>query len=103
VWLDGALGFSTGAETATARNLAAHPFALAHPGSGDQVAIIEGAVEGFTDRSALVAFAEVYGRKYEWALDPDTPPGPIYRLVADRVLSWDADVDLVQTMARWTF
>src|SRR4051812_11000558 len=63
VWMDGALGFSTGAETATARNLAVNPLAIAHPGSGDQVAITEGTVEGFTDRSALTDFAAAYGRK----------------------------------------
>jgi hypothetical protein len=103
VWHDGGLGFSTGAETATSRNLASNKHALAHPGNGDQVAIIEGAVEGFTDRAARTDFAEQYQRKYNWPLDPEAPPGPIYRLVAARVLSWDADVNLVQTMARWEF
>lgn len=103
VWADGALGFSTGAETATARNLASNNSALAHPGNGDQVAIIEGSVEGFADRAELTEFATRYQRKYDWAMDPDAPPGPIYRLVATRVLSWDADVNLVQTMVRWEF
>jgi hypothetical protein len=103
VWRDGCLAFSTGAETATARNLAANPVALAHPGDGDRVAIIEGTVEGFTDRSALAAFATEYRRKYDWTIDIDAPPGPIFRLVASRVLSWDADADLVGTMVRWTF
>jgi hypothetical protein len=103
VWIGGALGFSTGAETATARNLATNTSALAHPGNGDQVAIIEGTVEGFPKGPTLTDFAEQYERKYNWAFDPDTPPGPIFRLVADRVLSWDADADLVQTMARWEF
>jgi hypothetical protein len=103
VWIGGALGFSTGAETATARNLATNASALAHPGNGDQVAIIEGTVEGFPKGPTLTNFAEQYERKYNWPFDPDAPPGPIFRLVADRVLSWDADADLVQTMARWEF
>jgi Pyridoxamine 5'-phosphate oxidase len=103
VWHDGTLGFSTGAGTATSRNLALNKSALAHPGNGDQVAIIEGAVEGFADRAALAEFVAQYQRKYNWAMDPDAPPGPIYRLAATRVLSWDADVNLVQTMVRWEF
>src|SRR4051812_42130483 len=45
IWRDGALYFSTGAETATAGNLASNPAAIAHPGNGDQVAIIEGIVD----------------------------------------------------------
>jgi hypothetical protein len=103
VWRDGGLDFSTGAETATARNLSANPAALAHPGNGDQVAIVEGTVEGVTDRAVLVEFAEMYQRKYDWAVDPDAPPGPIYRLSAGRVLSWNAEENLVQTMTRWEF
>jgi hypothetical protein len=103
VWIGDALGFSTGAETATARNLSTNSSALAHPGNGDQVAIIEGTVEGFPKGSALTDFAEQYRRKYNWAFDPDAPPGPIFRLTADRVLSWDAETDLVQTMSRWEF
>jgi hypothetical protein len=103
VWRDGGLCFSTGAETATARNVAANPAALAHPGNGDQVAIIEGTVEGVTDRAALVEFAETYERKYDWPVDPDAPPGPVYRLAAARVLSWNAEESLVGTMTRWEF
>jgi hypothetical protein len=103
VWIGHALGFSTGAETTTARNLATNTWALAHPGNGEQVAIIEGTVEGFPPGLALTDFAERYRRKYDWAFDPDAPPGPIFRLVADRVLSWNAEADLVQTMARWEF
>jgi hypothetical protein len=103
VWRDGGLCFSTGAETATARNIAANPAALAHPGNGDQVTIIEGTVEGVTDRAALVEFTETYERKYDWPVDPDAPPGPVYRLAAARVLSWNAEESLVGTMTRWEF
>jgi hypothetical protein len=103
VWLDGGLWFSTSAQTATGRNLLANPAALAHPGNGDQVAIVEGTVEGVADRDALAEFAASYERKYDWAMDPDAPPGPIYRLAAARVLSWDADDNLVATMTRWEF
>jgi hypothetical protein len=67
------------------------------------VAIIEGTVEGFTDRAALIAFAAEYRRKYDWALDIDAPPGPFFRLIASRVLSWDAEANLVGTMVRWRF
>jgi hypothetical protein len=103
LWHGGYLYFSTGAETVTARNLAANPAALAHLGNGDQVTIIEGAVEGFTDRPGVVEFAARYERKYDWPIDPDAPPGPIQRLVAAQVLSWDADDNLVETMTRWRY
>src|SRR5262245_59784797 len=46
VWRDGTLAFSTGADTTTARNIAGNPAALAHPGDGERVAIIEGTVKG---------------------------------------------------------
>jgi general stress protein 26 len=103
VWLPDGLYFSTGAETATARNLAANPAALAHPGDGDRVAIIEGTVEGLSDPATLGEFAQMYQRKYDWTIDPEAPPGPIYRLTPARVLSWNADENLVGTMTRWEF
>jgi hypothetical protein len=77
--------------------------ALAHPGDGDRVAIIEGTVEGLPDPAVLGEFAQMYQRKYDWAIDPAAPPGPIYRLTPTRVLSWNADENLVGTMTRWEF
>jgi hypothetical protein len=103
IWRDGALYFSTGAGTATAGNLAVNQAAIAHPGNGDQVAIIEGVADRVTDHGVLDDFAADYLTKYHWTVDPAAPPGPIYRLTATRVISWDADDSLVETMTRWEF
>ncbi len=103
VWLDGALYFSTGATTATARNLAANPHALAHPDDGERVAIVEGAAVPVTERAVLERVAADYERKYDYAMDPDVLPGPVYALLPEHVLSWDSVDSLGETMTRWDF
>ena len=103
VWYADALYFSTSGTTATARNLAANPHALAHPDDGERVAVVEGSAARVDDRSVLVDVAEAYTAKYEYGLDPDALPGPVYGLTPVHVLSWDAADSLGQTMTRWEF
>ena len=103
LWLDDAILFSTGATTVTARNLAVEPRAVIHLESGDHVAIAEGVVVPVADRSILVRFAQAYERKYDWAVDPDEPPGPIFTLAPRMVLAWNTDEKLNETGTRWVF
>jgi hypothetical protein len=103
LWLDDGLYFSTGATTATARNVAANPQALAHLDSGDRAVIVEGTASPVDDRPALVAFAAEYTPKYEYPIDPDALPGPVYAIRPAKVLSWDAKDSLGGTATRWEF
>ena len=76
IWRNGSPYFSTGPETVTAGNLILNPAALAHLPDGDQVSIIEGAVEGFTDWAGRAEFVAADEGKYDWRMDPDDPSTP---------------------------
>ena len=77
VWVDETFHFGGGRSTRKARNLALNPNVVAHPESGEDVVIIEGAAEEVTDPSLQERIDDAYEAKYGirhgtpvWALKP---------------------------------
>lgn len=79
VWVEGTLYFGGGPETRWSRNLAAHPQVAVHLESGDDVVILEGAVERISDPADLsvTRIDDAYEAKYQmrhgvpfWVLRP---------------------------------
>jgi general stress protein 26 len=66
VWLDETCYFSNGATTRTGRNLAANSSVAVHLESGEDVVIIEGAVEPVTDAALIDRINDAYAEKYLW-------------------------------------
>lgn len=66
LWHDDAFYFSSSPESRKVRNLAANPALAVHLESGDEVVILEGAVEYETDQELLRRLGEDYSRKYEF-------------------------------------
>ena len=65
IWLDGTFHFSTDRGSSKGRNLALNPQIVVHLESGDDVVILEGAVEEVTDLLVLQRFADAYAAKYQ--------------------------------------
>jgi pyridoxine/pyridoxamine 5'-phosphate oxidase len=102
VWLDGALLFSTARTSRKGRDLAANPAAVAHLESGDDVVILEGAVEEVRDAAMLARFAGAYEAKYAFRPDPGDPATVTYALCPQTAFTW-LEADFVGSAARWTF
>ena len=66
VWLDETFYFSNGPTTRTGRNLAANSSVAVHLESGEDVVIIEGAVEPIDDVALVDRINDAYARKYLW-------------------------------------
>jgi hypothetical protein len=64
LWRDGALHFGTDPASRKARNLAANPELAVHLESGDDVVILEGAVELTEDPALIASIWPAYGEKY---------------------------------------
>lgn len=97
LWVDGALVFSTGRDSRKGRNLAARPELVAHTESGDEVVILEGAVEEIALTPEL---ADAYEAKYAFRPEPDL--GVWYRLRPRVAQTW-LERDFAQTATRWVF
>ena len=102
-WTSGRLYFITARSTQKARNLAHQPWAVAHAGDGDDVLLVEGPVSRVTDAAEQRAVDAAYRAKY---VDPvsgarasihDNPADDLYRLDAQRVVTW-----MYGTVAGWT-
>ena len=103
VW-DDALWFSTGTGAVTGRNLARDARISVHLESGDDVVILEGAVEPTRLADVPPAITNAYAEKY--AFDPTEGPeaeaGVWYRLVPSVAHSW-LERDFQNSVARWEF
>ena len=100
VWLDGALLFSTDADSVKGRNLLERPEIVAHLESGDDVVILEGRAEVLRDRAALERFVDAYDAKYSIRVDVDNPSFTVFALRPSRALAW-VEKDFPGTATRW--
>jgi pyridoxine/pyridoxamine 5'-phosphate oxidase len=102
LWFEGAVVFSTGRDSRKARNLAQRPQVNIHLESGDQVVILQGAIESMTDRDQLERMADAYEKKYDIRPDPYAPGSVTYMLQPSKVLTW-LERDFPNTATRWRF
>ncbi len=106
VWHDDALYFSNGPTTRTGRALAAHPEVSVHLESGEDVVIIEGAVERTSERALVGMLSRLYRQKYVWN---EAVPPPWWVLRPRVAFAWLCpSVGLPEsvfaaTATRWTF
>ncbi|MEA2583777.1 MAG: hypothetical protein QOF33_1862 [Thermomicrobiales bacterium] len=96
IWLGGALYFGVGPRST--RNIEANPRVTVHLESGDDVVIVEGDVEPFTDPDGAIfpRFAEAMVAKYDYR--PDEPSGYVLRLRA--AYAWSS---FPADATRWRF
>jgi hypothetical protein len=92
VWLDGALAFGGSPKVRWVRNLEANPHVSVHLDSGEEVVILEGAVEQVVDAAhplatrVLDASKEKYPQYYP---GPDRPPfRPFWLFRPDIAFAW---------------
>lgn len=96
LWQDGGLLFSCGRQSRKARALAEDPRIVVHLESGDDVVIVEGAVEPAVATDADV---EAYECKYDYRPDPGEG---WYRVVPKRALAW-REVEYPRSATRYDF
>ena len=109
IWLDGAFYFSTG--SLAAENLAENPEITVHLESGSEAVIVEGSAEEVAgDAPLLRRVADAYNAKYGWEVDPESPPGPFYRVSPRMAFGWVSDPSGLDggsafhgTATRWKF
>jgi nitroimidazol reductase NimA-like FMN-containing flavoprotein (pyridoxamine 5'-phosphate oxidase superfamily) len=106
VWHDEALYFSNGPTTRTGRALAAQPEVSVHLESGEDVVIIEGAVEQTSERALVGVVSRLYREKYVWK---EAVPPPWWVLRPRVAFAWFCpSVGLSESVfagsaTRWTF
>jgi hypothetical protein len=98
LWRDGALVFSTSRSSQKGRNLAARPDAVAHTESGDDVVILEGAVEEIDLTPEL---ADAYSAKY--GLRPEPAADDVWLALRPRVAQTWLEREFARTATRWSF
>jgi general stress protein 26 len=108
VWLEDAFYFSTGSQAVA--NLARSPQITVHLESASEVVIVEGAAGALADRALRHRVVADYNTKYEWDMDPDDPPGPLYEVRPQVVFGWVVDLSGLDggsafhaTATRWPF
>ena len=96
--------FSTADGSVKARNLDRDGRCTICTERADEAVIIEGVAERATDRPDLERFAVTYEAKYNFPLDLDAPPGPIWRVRPHKVFGFiEAESQFSKTATRWTF
>jgi pyridoxine/pyridoxamine 5'-phosphate oxidase len=100
--MDGAFIFSTGRRARKGRELAANPEVAVHLESGDDVVILEGAVEELADPMLLACYVEAYEAKYQFRPDPSDLANAVYTLHRRVAFTW-LEQDFVESAACWTF
>lgn len=98
VWHTGSFYFSNGAKSRKGRNLAANPAASLHLESGDEVVILEGAVENVSDQALLAALDAAYKQKYQVSI----LGGQVHTLRVQRAFAW-REQDFPKSATRWVF
>ena len=102
VWVDGALYFGTDRSSRKARNLAGNPEISVHLESGDEVAILEGAVDVVSDAAEVKAVDVAYKKKY--GMKVTEAPGDVCLFgVRPRVAFAWREKDFNQFATRWIF
>lgn len=99
LWIDDAVVFSTSPESRKGRNLEGDPRVVVHLESGDEVVILEGAVERISLDDPL---ADAYDAKYEHRPDPGAPGEVWFRLAPLRAFAW-LEQDYSRTATRFEF
>jgi general stress protein 26 len=102
VWLDGALSFGTDRDSRKARNLASNPEIVVHLESGDEVAILEGAVQVVTDSQVIKAIDAAYKKKYGMKLTEAPGTLSIFSLSPRIAFAW-REKDFNKLATRWLF
>jgi hypothetical protein len=102
-WLEGTLYFDGHPQTRWARNLAANPAANVHLESGNQVVILEGAIDLLPslDRERAEAVVGAFSAKYPYppAVEDLVSRG-LFALRPAVVYAWTS---FPQTVTRWRF
>lgn len=96
--------FSTADGSVKARNLDRDGRCTICTERADEAVIIEGVAERATDRAALERFAAAYEAKYDFPLNLDAPPGPIWLVRPRKVFGFiEAEAQFSSAATRWTF
>jgi PPOX class probable F420-dependent enzyme len=98
VWFEGAVWFGTNPSSTKGRNMARDPRVVVHLESGDDVVILEGAVELSRDTDVLTRVADAYEEKY--AHRPGTTALYVLR---PRVAQTWTEKDFARNATRWVF
>jgi general stress protein 26 len=102
LWLDGVFYFSTARASRKGQNLAANPRTVVHLESGDEVVIVEGAVEEVRREKDLARLAAAYGEKYTLQITFGDPASVVYSLRPELAFAW-REVDFPESATRFRF
>ena len=108
VWVGGSLYFGTGRGSVKGRNLARRPDLVVHLESGNDVVILEGAVEEVRDRASFDAIDAAYRAKYGMGVDQAGDDGTgedgavWYVVRPEKAHAW-LESDFLETATRWRF
>jgi Pyridoxamine 5'-phosphate oxidase len=102
LWLDGVFYFSTARGSRKGLNLAANAQAVVHLESGDEVVIIEGAVEEVGDSKELARLAAAYGEKYTLEIKFEDTGSVVYALRPRLAFAW-RESDYPESATRFSF
>jgi PPOX class probable F420-dependent enzyme len=98
------LYFSTADGSVKARNLDGDPRCTICTERADEAVVLEGRAERAKDRGAMEKFAERYRAKYDFPLDLEAPPGPIWLVKPAKVFAFiEHESQFSRTATRWTF
>ena len=97
IWVEETLWFSSSPESRKGRNLQRDPRISVHLESGDDVVVLEGAVEVARIDASL---AEAYRAKYGWPVEPDDPNGLWFSLRPRVAYAW-LEREFPQTATRY--
>jgi len=100
VWLEGRLYFASDRQARKSRNLQANPQVVVHLESGDEVVILEGAVEEVRASALFQRIAEAYVLKYPPIKPEETPGQVMYGVVVKTAMAW-LEADFPNTATRW--
>jgi hypothetical protein len=102
LWMDGLVMFSTDSGSAQARNAARNPACSVHLEGGDEVVIIDGALERVTDPLTLLRCNDEYDARYSINPGAGADGASVFALAHRPVLAW-MEVDFPSTATRWHF
>ncbi len=100
LWFDDAVVFGTSERSRKARNLDRDPRVVVHLESGDEVVILEGAVETIELTEEM---SDALHAKYDWRPEPGPDDSTRwYGLRPDRAQAW-LETDYTRTATRFDF